>query len=217
MAPPWYPQRLDPYTLTWDEGERIPVADILDQAERRWKIAETSLQPLPAGTDELEVVRSVPATWSRGYKMLVYQHWMCDESQAPPVTEWRGINSARLIGALARFRMGVHKLWIETGRHEPGRIPRDDRTCRLCELGAREDEAHFIFECPKFDRAREGAQVLFTDLPGPEAGLDARMRAFMNPRPGLDIPGGFWKTIAKYIYTCQEIHTAGVEALLEAQ
>ena len=43
------------------------------------------------------------------------------------------------------------------------------------------------------------------------------MRAFMNPRPGLFIPGGYWNMLARYLYRCQETHSSKVAELTEAE
>ena len=50
---------------------------------------------------------------------------------------------------LAKLRLGVLGLRIETGRYErPRRLP-EERICRQCTLGTTEDEAHFILHCPR--------------------------------------------------------------------
>jgi len=201
------------YDLQWGLCGNAVEAVIL-RAEERWLAGATETGQLPPETDERNAVRSVPTAWSTGYKMLVYKRWMHDPQTDPVVPQWESINNLKHIGATARFRMGVHHLRIETGRHGPARIPREDRTCRICEMGAREDEAHVIFECPAFADERAAAYALFTDLPGPEAGLDARMRAFMNPREGLFIPGGgYWKLISKFLYDCEEKHKTMLETI----
>ena len=50
---------------------------------------------------------------------------------------------------LTRFRVGSHRLKVETGRWS--RIPRDQRTC-ACSVGGIQDERHVIFDCD-FTRA----------------------------------------------------------------
>ena len=50
---------------------------------------------------------------------------------------------------LAKLRLGVLGLRIETGRYErPRRLP-EERICTQCNLGATEDESHFILHCPR--------------------------------------------------------------------
>jgi hypothetical protein len=90
--------------------------------------------------------------------------------------------------------------------------PRSQRACCLC--GGREDEAHMIFECPAYGEARVQAHELFEGIPGTEeAGLDARMREFMNPRPGRLYPR-FWRDMTDFLVACFETRTACIEIVL---
>ena len=50
--------------------------------------------------------------------------------------------------ALTKFRLSVHKLAIETGRHNG--IDRHLRKCQNCSLNKIEYEYHFLLECPKY-------------------------------------------------------------------
>ena len=43
---------------------------------------------------------------------------------------------------LVKFRIGHHKLRIETGRYD--QIPRVDRLCPICAFNQIEDESHFL-------------------------------------------------------------------------
>ncbi len=55
--------------------------------------------------------------------------------------------------AIAKFRMSVHNLAIETGRHHrPKPLPVTDRICVNCETV--EDEIHHLLHCTKFDDIR---------------------------------------------------------------
>ena len=49
---------------------------------------------------------------------------------------------------LAQYRLGILPLRIETGRYD--NTPVENRTCQLCDLGAIEDEYHFVMACPLF-------------------------------------------------------------------
>ena len=46
---------------------------------------------------------------------------------------------------LVKFRIGNHKLRIETGRYD--QIPRVNRLCPLCKSNQIEDESHFLIYC----------------------------------------------------------------------
>ena len=45
-----------------------------------------------------------------------------------------------------KFRIGNHKLMIETGRYS--QIPRVNRLCPTCGSNQIEDEIHLLFHCP---------------------------------------------------------------------
>ncbi len=55
------------------------------------------------------------------------------------------ITNVKLRQSLSRFRCLNHRLEVECGRHaKPENVPRKDRVCRLCSLGAIEDEDHLL-------------------------------------------------------------------------
>jgi hypothetical protein len=53
---------------------------------------------------------------------------------------------------MARLRMGTHALRVETGRYV--NETREQRVCRMCELGVVEDEIHFMLDCPVYHGLR---------------------------------------------------------------
>jgi hypothetical protein len=62
----------------------------------------------------------------------------------------------KLRRSLARFRCANHKLQIELGRQVmPVKVPVQQRYCKLCNLGAIEDEDHFLLVCPAYQSVRE--------------------------------------------------------------
>ena len=46
---------------------------------------------------------------------------------------------------ITRWRLSCHSLRIETGRYNRPRVPRDERTCKVCNV--LEDERHSLFDC----------------------------------------------------------------------
>jgi hypothetical protein len=61
----------------------------------------------------------------------------------------QAITNVQLRQSLSRFRCLNHRLEVECGRHvKPESVPRRDRVCRLCPLGAVEDEDHLLLVCP---------------------------------------------------------------------
>jgi hypothetical protein len=208
--------RQENHILAWDDGP-TPVAAVLEAATARWLEAATSLPPLPVAVPAHDAVRSVPASWSLGFKMLTYLRWVAARRTIPGAHErhelfWFDLNNEKQIRAVATFRMGLHELQIERGRHGR-RQPRDERRCRFC--GEREDEAHMIFYCPVYEEARGEAQALFAGVPGPEVGMDIRMQIFLNPRPGM-FPG-FWGMMAKFLVTCFDVRATSLIATGEGE
>jgi hypothetical protein len=59
------------------------------------------------------------------------------------------ITNVQLRQSLSRFRCSNHRLEVECGRHaKPESVLKRDRVCRLCSLGAVEDEDHLLLVCP---------------------------------------------------------------------
>ena len=61
----------------------------------------------------------------------------------------------RIRSNLAKFRIGVHDLEVERGRHH--NIPIDNRLCKLCStlnISCIEDEYHVLINCPFYEELR---------------------------------------------------------------
>jgi hypothetical protein len=102
----------------------VPITKLLQVATATWLDAATSTPALPDDA----AVRAVPEEWSRVFKMLFYLRWVATDDGEPPALLSSGLNSAKRITALARFRMGLHELQIERGHYE--RKPRSQRACQ---------------------------------------------------------------------------------------
>ena len=57
--------------------------------------------------------------------------------------------------SMAKLRLGVLPIRLETGRYERPKLPADQRLCQQCSLGVPEDEVHFTLECPRHSILRE--------------------------------------------------------------
>ena len=53
-----------------------------------------------------------------------------------------------------KFRLGNHKLRIETGRHTIPKTPINLRICTFCHSNEVENEIHFLFACQLYDGLR---------------------------------------------------------------
>ena len=49
---------------------------------------------------------------------------------------------------IAKLRSGTLPLNIELGRYT--NVPKEQRTCKMCNYNVIEDELHFMFKCPKY-------------------------------------------------------------------
>ena len=96
---------------------------------------------------------------------------------------------------LAQYRLGILPLRIETGRYD--NTPVENRTCQLCDLGATEDEYHFVMTCPLFAEYRnilfENAGRLIVNFNN--VGLDEQFTNIMHKCQ---------KYLAKYIELAYE-------------
>ena len=85
---------------------------------------------------------------------------------------------------ITRWRLSSHKLFVETGRYKKPYIPRDQRTCIICNLV--EDETHALFLCKAHNMIRVNYRDLLNDY--------TTIGKILNPTIVSDIT-----RIAKYI------------------
>ena len=56
--------------------------------------------------------------------------------------------------AVNKFRLGNHRLRIETGRHTVPKTPENLRVCSLCQSNEIENESHVLFSCIVYNNFR---------------------------------------------------------------
>ena len=97
---------------------------------------------------------------STGGKLRTYKKFKMIRNQEPYLNV---VKNPKIRSILAQFRTSSHKLKIETGRYERTwnselsrftNIPPEKRLCSLCNLGAVEDEIHFLLSCSKYKDLR---------------------------------------------------------------
>ena len=82
---------------------------------------------------------------------------------------------------MAKFRLGVLALRIETGRYQRPRLAVEERVCKMCSSDEVEDESHFLLRCSLFTMEIHGLietlpqRDLFSTLPDVE-----KMEILMN-------------------------------------
>ena len=74
-------------------------------------------------------------------------------------------------GIITRWRLSNHCLKIETGRYRKAFIPREQRTCDVCNVLG--DETHAVFTCPRYTHIREK----YTNL----LQRNSTIQLFLNP------------------------------------
>ena len=83
------------------------------------------------------------------------------------IGKYLDIPSFRERQIISKLLCSSHTLRIETGRHQ--NIPRDERTCQLCDNNKTEDEDHFIMECPSYNQIRRESPIQFENYANVEA------------------------------------------------
>ena len=66
--------------------------------------------------------------------------------------------------AMTKLRISDHKLMIEVGRHRNPSIPREERTCYMCNNKV-EDELHFLTECRLYGSKNQYWEMIHTRFP----------------------------------------------------
>ena len=80
---------------------------------------------------------------------MVYNTWFYSGSFNISHTFWFNLFRPKQIHAMARFRMGAHRLNVESERWRRPHVPRSQRICKCCKMGVVEDELHILY-CPLY-------------------------------------------------------------------
>jgi hypothetical protein len=129
-------EQLSTYNLCMDCDQLPPCARLKQLAERQYIVHH---QVAVADSSRVRAYLGLNSSAQYGYKEYLSM-----------------VNNAQLRRSLARFRCANHKLQIELGRQvKPVKVPVQQRYCKLCNLGAVENEDHFLLVCPTYQRVRE--------------------------------------------------------------
>ena len=111
--------------------------------------------------DRRELYGSTAFVRADGHMKRTYTKWFGHGATAA-----RAVQNPGLCKKLMRFRLGAHGLDVVTGAWNGGvRVPREQRVCRLCDMGKVEDEAHLVLECPHYYVFRLAFADLFVESP----------------------------------------------------
>jgi len=129
-------EQLLTYNLCIDNNQLPPCARLKQLAERQYIIHH---QVVAADSCRVKAYLGLNSSAQYGYKEYLSK-----------------VNNAQLRRSLARFRCANHKLQIELGRQvKPVKVPVQQCYYKLCNLGAVEDEDHFLLVCPTYQSVRE--------------------------------------------------------------
>ena len=77
------------------------------------------------------------------------------------LAEYLSARPSPALFALIKFRLGSHRLRVETDRWLPVKPPTGQRICRQCDMNAVENEQHFLFDCPLYIGVGQKQTALF--------------------------------------------------------
>ena len=184
----------------------LPADIVRGGAEEWWRLClGTGARLLIDG--EPAAVRQVPEQQSEGFKVLVHHRWFGVDWGDVVVKHtrfWQVLCDQRAVRMIARLRMGSHHLAVETGRWErPRKVPRAQRVCLLCNVGAVEDEMHFLFECQGLEGVRGRHLGVFGQAVGVSGMSDAAMGTCMNPEfEDVNEARAFWPKFCSALAEC---------------
>jgi hypothetical protein len=127
-------------------AHQLPITPTLDSLS-------SVTSPTPIGTSHFSVIRDRSDSERIGTKLQVYNTWFSGGSSNISQTFWFHLNRPQHIFTMARFRMGAHRLHVESERWRRPHIPRSQRVCQCCKLGVVEDELHLMY-CPYYTDLR---------------------------------------------------------------
>ena len=175
---------------------QVPSSCLMTSLRAKWSGQNSSL-----GFSLDSLVRAQPDCLRSGFKSTVYFSWFYHPTQHFHDTCWYNLHNYKQICNVARFRMGAHKLNIETERYGRGSKPRSARICKCCDSGEREDEMHFL-HCPLYEHIREYYGFRFSDLD--LFGQDYNMFCIVNGLAWTNYRV-FWTRFAIFLDQCYRV------------
>lgn len=115
-----------------------------------------------------------------------YNSWIRDGASVPEYMKSHELSFC-MVQCISRYRLGWHKLAIQTGRHTG--VPRMERVCKVCQaLGFKDDDGnvpvedamHFLLECRALDPVRDKYPALHKPAVLPGSSKEVHMKFIMN-------------------------------------
>jgi len=146
--------------------------------------------------------RGIPDDQHGGIKLATYAAWFAaDYGNEKYSTFAAHLNQWQHITTVACFRMGSHRLDVNTRRWGPDRVGRSRRVCYCCESNTVEDEKHMMMECPVYHAERE---IFLNSIHGHVTDTDNEllvMRAWMNG----DGTREHWQAVVRFLMSCRRV------------
>ena len=144
--------------------------------------------------------RGIPDDQHEGIKLSTYTAWFAADDDinstfAAHLDQWQHITT------VACFRMGSHRLDVNTRRWGPDKVGRSQRVCYCCDANTVEDEKHVVIECPAYHAERE---IFKNHLQGHVVDTDddiLAMSAWMNG----DGTRVHWQAVARFLMSCRRV------------
>ena len=94
--------------------------------------------------------------------------------------------------------MGSHLLNVEAARFIKPVVPRRQRLCSCCDLQKREDELHFVYECPLYSDLR----LRYLDSVGSchHGSMNKCMNGVWRKKNSEVMAHAFWVRMASFIH-----------------
>jgi hypothetical protein len=129
-------ERLSMYNLCIDSNQLPPCVRLKQLVKRQYIVHH---QVAATDSNKVRAYLGMNSSAQYGYKEYLSR-----------------IDNAQLRRSLACFLCVNHKLQIELGRQvKPVKVPMQQRYCKLCNLGAVEDEDHFLLVCPTYQSVQK--------------------------------------------------------------
>lgn len=187
------------------DPKRVDVGALERAAQQLWanQAGRAASKINPGGCLPL---RQIPDSDSRGFMQLTYQRWFQADDWVRKESFSFNLHSHVHVRAVARMRLGMHGLAVQSGRMlGRDKVPRSMRRC-LCCGAQREDEMHLLVECPLYIEHRRVRPGLFSE---PRGGwTDDALRKRFNP----DTREG-WEGLATFLVACFETRSTKLDEI----
>jgi Reverse transcriptase (RNA-dependent DNA polymerase) len=190
---------LDSLGVQWRSGAsgvllQIDKKELGEAMQRKWeewggREVRAATEQSPDWSREVCAVRAAPESFSKGYKLFVYEKWFAVDKWIRRQHWSFWLHKPEHIRVMAQFRLGSH--WLEVQKGRSAGLRRGERCCAGC-AGCVEDEMH-LMQCPTYADLR--SQLLGVV---PNTWTDAAMNEYMNKQTEAD-----WRNLAEYLLQCR--------------